>query len=173
MDWAESDSGQVTMNLQFAHDRKPTDAIRITGDDGTEVFVYDPAADDAVGEDARRYSGAIISCPAFKQGDTYFVYAGGEQMMYTGTDVTPHPGGKPDGVPPEGFGGQVPADADRKPPEGFDGPPPEGETLGQPGDRPEGPPPDGFGGGKDPAEGRSAFFMQDKVNFFSGLSAAE
>ena len=173
MDWAESDSGQVTMNLQFAHDRKPTDAIRITGDDGTEVFVYDPAADDAVGEDARRYSGAIISCPAFKQGDTYFVYAGGEQMMYTGTDVMRHPGGKPDGVPPEGFGGQVPADADRKPPKGFEGPPPKGETPGQPGDRPEGPPPDGFGGGKDPAEGRTAFFMQDKVNFFSGLSAAE
>ena len=165
MDWAESDSGQVTMNLQFAHDRKPTDAIRITREDGTEVFFYDPAADDAVGEDARRYSGAIISCPAFKQGDTYFVYAGGEQMMYTGTDVTPHPAGDRPERPPE--------NADREPPKGFDGPPPEGETPGQPGDRPEGPPPDGFGGGKDPAEGRTAFFMQDKGNFFSGLTAAE
>ena len=190
MDWAESDSRQVTMNLQFANDRKPTDAIRITREDGTEVFCYDPAADPVVGEDARRYSGAVLSCAGFKQGDTYLVYAGSEQMCYTGTDVMRHSGGaggRPegppegfggqppegfDGQPPEGFGGQPPEGFDGQPPEGFDGPPPEGETPGQPGNRPEGPPPDGFGGGKDPAEGRTAFFMQDKVNFFSGLTAA-
>lgn len=161
MDWAESESGQVVMNLQFAHDRKPIDAIRIIKEDGTEIFSYDPAADAAVGDDARRYSGAIISCAGFKQGDTYLVYAGDEQMRYTGTDAMRHPGGageRPEGPPPDG--------ADRKPPKGVEGQPPEGFDGGKGEDR----------GGRGEAPGReggTAFFMQDKVNFFSGLTAAE
>ena len=62
---------------------------------------------------------------------------------------------------------------DREPPESFDGERPElpeGETM-----------PDGFGhgqmGGKPgqislPGEGNTLFFIQDKVNFFSGLTPA-
>ena len=218
MDWAESDSGQVTMNLQFAAQRAASDAIVIGKEDGTAVFSFDPAADTAFGENARRYSGAIISCAEFKQGDTYLVSAGGKQMQYTGTDVMRHPGGfggeRPDNAPPEGFGGEmpegwVPGERGERPenwtpgekgerPEGFDGPmptwpegeipegfdgemptPPEGERpegfAEPPADMPGGPVPEGFpGGSAQPAgEGNARFYMQDMVNFFSGLTETE
>ena len=188
MDWAESDSGQVTMNLQFASYRSPSDAIRVTGEDGTEIFSFDPAA--VLGEHAREYMGVVISAPAFKQGDTYLVYAAGQQMQYTGTDVQRFPGGFGGGRP-EGFGGEPPEGFDGKMPEGFGGQPPEGFEGGRPedfnGQFPEGfegQPPEGFGGrgeGRGDREpggnrdqagaGSATFYMQDKVNFFSGLSA--
>lgn len=162
MDWAESDSEQVTMNLQFAYNRKPSDAIRITGEDGSEVFFYDPAADAAVGEHARQYMGAVISCADFQQGQSYLVYTGGQQMMYTGTDVRRGPGGfgggRPDNAPAEGLDGKMPEGRKpgekREPPEGFD-------------DRKDG---DRFG--SQPGEGNTIFYMQDKVNCFSGLTEA-
>lgn len=181
MDWAESDSGQVTMNLQFA--AYQTGAVRITREDGTEVFVCDPAA--VLGEHARRYQGLILSCPEFAQGDRYYVYVDDVQMAYTGTDVMRGPGGmggqRPEGErpgmpegqePPDGFGNQRP-----------EGGMPEGEMPTWPeGEIPTGPagqePPGGFGGmggpGGMPAGGEQnvLFYMQDKVNFFSGLSAA-
>ena len=194
MDWAESDSNQVTMNLQFSQHQKG--AIRILREDGTEVFSFDPASDEVLSENERTYQGAILSCPDFKIGDSYEVFVGETQMMYTGTDVMMRPGGFgggfggerpqrqegnwPDNAPPEGFGGQRPADMER--PEGFDGEMPtwpEGEMPSMP----EGARPDfdrggmGFRGGKDgfgaqePGEGRTLLYMQDKVNFFSGLTA--
>ena len=192
MDWAESESGQVTMNLQFAQYQAPTDAIVITAEDGREIFSYDPAADAVLGENARRFIGAIISCPDFRQGDTYQVYVGDQQMMYTGTDVMMRPGGM-DGdfggfggempAPPEGFGGEMPAL-----PEGFGGkmpaPPedfggempamPEGEMPG--GDRGNRGEMGGDRGGKGgyhqaAGAGNALFYMQDMVNFFSGLTA--
>ena len=232
MDWAESDSGQVTMNLQFASQRAASDAIVITKEDGTEVFSFDPAE---LGENARRYSGAILSCAEFKQGDTYLVSVGGKQMQYTGTDVMRGPGGFGGfggGRPPEGFGGEMPEGfegfggnmpegfggfdgemPDNAPPEGFDGNMPEGFegfggelpegwTPGETGQWPEGfdgqmptrpegergagtgePPaqmpggamPEGFSGGsaQQSGEGNTGFYMQDMVNFFSGLTEAE
>ena len=229
MDWAESDSDQVTMNLQFAQYRSSDDAIVVTAEDGTEIFSYDPAADGVLGENARRFMGAVISCPAFKQGESYLVYVGGEQMMYTGTDVMMRPGGfgggfgggqrpedgqKPADMDlPEGFGGemptwedgemptmpedvdgQMPGDMDGKqPPEGFDGQIPEGERPEMPEGEiptmPDGEAPGipeggfdggrggrgqggGFGGEAQTGEGNTSFYMQDKVNFFSGLTAA-
>ena len=209
MDWAESDSGQVTMNLQFAQYQNADAAIRVSREDGTEVFSYDPAADAVLGSNARQYMGAVISCPAFKQGENYLLYVDGQQMQYTGTDIRKGPGGMmggfdgkmPDNAPPEGF-------------DGFDGEMPEGWTPGQKGERPEGfdgemptrpagdrpedfggqPPegfdgfdgemPEGFGGQmpdsfggfdgmQQTGEGNTLFYMQDKVNCFSGISPIE
>ncbi len=201
MDWAESDSGQVTMNLQYASQRAAGENIVVTKEDGTPVFSYDPATDAALGENARRFSGAILSCAAFEQGQSYLVYTGGEQMMYTGTDVKRGPGGgfggdRPDNAPPEGFGGKKPEDFDFQLPENFNGEMPQGWTPGERGDRPEDagrqPPegfdgqgsawpengkPEDFGDGKigdrfrqQTGEGNTLFYMQDKVNFFSGLT---
>ena len=182
MDWAESDSEQVTMNLQFAQYMAPTDAICVTAEDGTEIFAYDPAADAVLGDNARKFMGVVISCPAFEQGATYQVFVGGQQMMYTGTDVRRGPGGfggKPGDVPPGGFGGERPQwpegdRPDNAPPEGFDGRPPEGFDGKMPegwapddrGPRPEGEMP------FDENAGEILFYMQDKVNCFSGIMAA-
>lgn len=186
MDWAESDSGQVTMNLQFAAFQDATDAIVVTREDGTEIFSYNPSTDTVVGENARKYMGAVISCTNFKQGETYQVYVDGQQMMYTGTDVRRHPGGFDGGQRPEG--GRMP--------EGERPEMPEGWTPGERGDRPEGEIPSmpagetpAMPGGQRPGgkwgnrgdredstpqagEGNTQFYMQDMVNFFSGLTAA-
>ena len=79
MDWTESDAGQVTINLQFDAYRAPADTIRITAEDGTEIFSFDPVA--VLGEYAREYMGVVISCPDFKVGDTYLVYGAGQQLQ--------------------------------------------------------------------------------------------
>ena len=188
MDWAESDSRQVTMNLQFNDHRDGI--LQITREDGTEVFSFDPAADPVLKDYDRGFQGAVISCPAFAVGDSYHVYSNGTRMAYTSTDVMGHPGGF-GGMPPEGM--EPPADFGRKePPEGFGGEMPTrpaGEEPNPPGShgpsRPEGemPPegsdaplsPGGFGdpGSTPPGEGKILFYMQDKVNFFSGLTAAQ
>lgn len=216
MDWAESDSNQVTMNLQFAAYQSGESAIVVTKEDGTVVFAYDPSEDEVLGENLRRYQGAILSSPAFTQGETYQVfldgtvsgtetggvyetvtaYSGGTQMQYTGTDVGRSFGGRgsfggqrPDGEAPAdrewpegeampgGKGGEKPEDFsgerfDRTGPEGEPPELPEGETLPQgaaPEDRPNAP--DGMTGEAPAADGaNTAFYMQDKVNAFSGLT---
>ena len=214
MDWTETDSNQVTMNLQFADYQSSGSAVVVTQTDGTVIFAYDPSEDEVLEENVRRYMGAVISCPNFHQGESYHVYLDGTvtgadlggiydvttisayengiQQMYTGTDVTMRPGGfgggqRPDsGEPPQSPDGESrperpedwnPGDT---PPEGFEDhrPPederpsmPEGETL------PEGwTPYDGrrpSGQSPAPGEGNTLFYMQDKVNFFSGLTAAQ
>ena len=83
MDWAESDSRQVTMNLQFAANQASGSAIVVQRQSGTVVFAYDPATDEVLGENARQYMGAIISTPYFAKGDSYEVYIGGK---ITGTE---------------------------------------------------------------------------------------
>lgn len=210
MDWAESDSAQVTMNLQFASYQSGDSAIQVTREDGTVVFSFDPAEDAVMADHLRQYQGAILSCPNFTQGDSYHVYAGGIQMMYTGTDVMQHfgnamgnaPGVLPGTPGPQGGGefpgserpelpegesmpagfdpGQMDGKGGRvKPPageipEGFDGErpePPEGETM------PEDFAPNQMDGGRgqmmgEAGEGNALFYMQDKVNFFSGLTPA-
>ena len=215
MDWAESESGQVTMNLQFASQQSAGADIRITTEDGTEVFSFVPT-----GAQLRGFSGLILSVPALTQGQPYNVYIGGVQMAYTGTDVMRGPGGfggRPGGMPgnfdpenmPEGFEpGQMPGGFDpenmpegfdpsqmggrgqrpdgkgRELPEGFDPgsmTPPEGfegfdgqmpEGMERP-ERPEGMErPEGTPGGKTDAEPSTAFYMNDLVNFFSGVTAA-
>ena len=212
MDWAESDSQQVTMNLQF--NQRQTGLLQITTENGTEVFSFDPASDQVLKDHNRGYQGAVISCPAFQVGDSYQVYSAGQQMAYTSTDVMRGPGGfggnRGDGFAPGGQGGnrgqrpdveipsmpegEIPEGGDRgkgpgnrgegfggqQPPEGFGGEPPampEGEMPSMPADWD---PNDrgnrgnrGQGGQMPTGEGNTVFYMQDKVNFFSGLIAVE
>ncbi len=212
MDWAESDSEQVTMNLQFAANQSAEAAVVVTRTDGTVIFAYDPSADEVLAENKRVYSGAVISCGNFHVGEAYHVYIDGEvtgediggvydpttvtayengtQMSYTGTDVMQGPGGMGGMEPPEGFEGQRPEMQEGQMPENL-----------EPGKMPEGmEPPKDFDPGKIPQDmekgampegmerpddGRgfmgqqgepagdpdTAFYMQDKVNFFSGLQS--
>jgi len=184
MDWAESDSDQVTMNLQYGSYQSGDSAIEITREDGTKVFTFDPAADPILAEHLRKYQGAIISCPEFTQGDSYHVFTGGKQMMYTGTDVMQHFGhgmGQAPGLLPGTPG----------PDQGGFGPHPAGDITGEtlPGgnmeppvyERPVEPEPPAEPMGEAPGqmgipgeagEGNILFYMQDKVNFFSGLTPA-
>ena len=229
MDWAESDSNQVTMNLQFAQNQSADAAVVVAKEDGSILFAYDPSADEVLADNKRVYSGAVISSPNFQVGETYHVFVDGEvtgedaggmydpatvsaylngtQMAYTGTDVRMHPGGM-------GFGGQRPENFDPDQlPEGME----QGERPqmpdGQQPSMPEGEMPEGFEPGEkkqwmgvsegfdpeqlpedfDPSrlpegvempeggmgrgeitaadgEANTAFYMQDKVNFFSGLT---
>lgn len=117
MDWAESDSKQVTMNLQFTADQASDEAIIVTDLDGKVIFAYDPDKDETTGSNNRGYRGAVISSPEFKVGETYNVYVGGDvegtdmdglydiatvigfsgaaRQIYTGTDVRGFgPGGR-------------------------------------------------------------------------------
>ncbi len=224
MDWAESDSNQVTMNLQFAAYQTSDCAIVVTREDGTVVFAYDPGEDEVLAENARRFTGAVISCPDFRVGETYYLYLdgtvsgpecngfydvtavtayeGGRQQMYTGSDVgmfgghfagpiegnfdDKFPGrpaderpGFPTPEPPELPEGSQPGDISGEPPAMPNGQPGE-EKIGMPGFG------QGFNDGKDhkdlhgdwsgfgevAGEGSTAFFMQDKVNAFSGITDA-
>ena len=187
MDWAESDSGQVTMNLQFAENQ--TGEIAILQEDGSHIFSFDPAKDPLLCENQRGYRGLILSCAQFRLGDVYLVYAGGIQMAYTGTDVMSGPGGfipGEGGQWPEG-GIDIPGDWEDMPhpPEGdFTLPPPPSEGMdpvpqGTPPTGPQGTPPSGPMDtppqGQNPPTGTDGepnihFKIQDKVNFFSGLT---
>lgn len=144
MDWAESDSGQVTMNLQFASSQDAGDAIVVCNESGEVVFAYDPSEDETASGKTRSYLGAVLSCPNFEVGQTYSVYVGGvvsgqetqgvydvetvtgyeggTQQAYTGTDVQGGPGGfgGPGGMGPSGQGG----------PDGGMGPGGQGEPEG-------------------------------------------
>ena len=130
MDWAESDSDQVTMNLQFASSQDAGDAIVVCDEGGNVVFAYDPSEDETASDKTRNYLGAVLSCPNFEVGQTYSVYVGGvvsgretqgvydvdtvtgyeggTQQTYTGTDVQGGPdgfGGPGGGMGPGGQGG--------------------------------------------------------------------
>ena len=187
MDWAESESGQVTMNLQFAQQQKAGSKVTIAKEDGTEIFSFE---DD--GPNARGFSGLILSHGSFAQGETYNVYVDGVQMAYTGTDVMRgpggmggHPGQMPEGFepgqmpePPKGFdpvqmGGKGPRPDGMIPPDGFNGQRPElleGEAFPE-GEIPQ-MPQNGFGSHSDAPAGepRTDFYMNDMVNFFSGIT---
>ena len=188
MDWAESDSEQVTMNLQFS--QRQNGALRITDETGSDIFTFDPSGDPVLKDYARGYQGVVISCPAFQVGDTYQVFVDDVPMQYTSTDVMRGPGifgGM--GQPPQGgmpdFGGEVSAPPGgfegKEPPDGFGGQMP-GGFGGEIPTMPEGEMPEGFGfsdqipggfPGQQSGEGSTLFYMQDKVNFFSGLTAAQ
>ena len=202
MDWAEKDdsqdSGQVTVNLRFSGSEDASEAISFLSEDGTEVFRYCQAEDEAMGGNIRRYQGAIISDPSIREGETYTVSVGGVKQCYTGTDdlggrgFGPGPGGF---GRPEDFGGERPErpegfEGDRPMrPEDFDGERPErpdgekdflgfGERGDKGGERPEMPPdmPEVFPGfGAEDASGESStgFYMSDKVNSFSGVKDAQ
>jgi len=230
MDWAESDSDQVTMNLQFAEYKNSGDAIVVTTTDGEVIFAYDPSEDELLGANERKYMGAVISCPDFEVGETYNVYIGGavegEELAgvyssvksysagtlqsYTGTDVFGRDRMMPEGMPgekpevfdgeqpelPEDFNGELDGRSNRmemtppenpdglemtppENPDGFEMTPPDGGRT-QDGNMPALPDgtvvPDFFAGedGRIMAVGdpSTEFYMQDKVNCFSGVSNA-
>lgn len=215
MDWAESDSKQVTMNLQFAELKNADDAIIVTDTDGKAIFAYNPSGDELLGENARQYQGAIISSPSFKADETYNVYVGGTisgncnlgiyteitdyenavKQSYTGTDVRGGFGGaKPQGEKPQGEipTGEMPSmenQPSEKPDESFnptrldDGQTPPEKPSGENGTPPERPtgenaenmtPPQMPNGENEQqitkGEASEEFYMQDMVNFFSGVS---
>ena len=164
MDWAETDSKQVTMNLQFAGDQASDEAIIVTDRDGKVIFAYDPDKDETTGSNNRGYRGAVISSPEFKTGEVYNVYIGGDvegtdtdglydistvtgfsgavRQAYTGTDVRGFgPSGRMGGRPGELPEGEFPGRPMGRPDGGFPGGP-----MGGPDGRPE-PPEGGFPGG--------------------------
>lgn len=51
IDWAESDSEQVTMNLQFVSMQNFDEAILVTDQAGNVIFAYDPDKDETAGTD--------------------------------------------------------------------------------------------------------------------------
>lgn len=121
MDWPESDSAQVTINLQFSQMQAADEALIVTDTEGTVLFAYDPDKDETTGKNNRDYQGAVISSPSFETGEDYHIYAGGDvigeetdglynadsvtgmdggvQQEYSGSDI-----GRAGG--PGGFGGQ-------------------------------------------------------------------
>ena len=208
MDWAESDSEQVTMNLQFA--AYQTSAIVVTDETGNVIFAYDPAKDEVLAENARKYQGAVISCPDFEVGQTYQLFLGGNligeescgfyakdttctdgtRQMYTGSDLRSHGGfgGRemPGNFDPNSMGGGMKDQRGN----GFkNGHRQDGDfgEMGTPPEMPEGmenmTPPEMPGDGDVPfrgidqtgdnAEGSTEFYMQDKVNAFTGIRDAE
>ena len=195
MDWAESDSDQVTMNLQFAEYQEGSSVIVITDENDAPVFTFDPTEDPVLKEHLRQFRGVILSCSRLYQGQTCHLYLDGVQMQYTGTEMRGGPGKGDRGQRPEGFKpGEMPADftlpegetmpegfdpskfggrdgEDRQPPEDFDGERPtlpEGET------RPEGERPSrGSRGDRQETSGEPStdFYLEDKVNAFTGIAA--
>lgn len=167
MDWAESESRQVTMNLQFASQQKAGSKITITREDGTEICSFKNN-----GQHSRTFSGLILSHPGLAQGQTYHVYVDGVQMAYTGTDVRRGPGGFGGGMPPQWENGERP-----EMPEGMEFPegmtPPEGMEF------PEGmTPPEGmeFPEGMTPPDGME--FREDRkrpegMEFPEGMTPPE
>ena len=79
MDWAKSDSNssQAILNMKFASSQSADEAIIITDKSKKVLFAYDPDKDEAMGENSRTYSGAVLSSPNLKVGDTVRIYVGG------------------------------------------------------------------------------------------------
>ena len=178
MDWAESDSDQVTMNLQFASSQDAGDAIVVCDESGNVVFAYDPSEDETASGKTRSYLGAVLSCPNFEVGQTYSLYVGGvvsgqetqgvydvetvteyeggTQQAYTGTDVQGGPGGfgGPGGAGPGGQGG----------PGGGMGPGGEGGQGGPSGDAPANESGSPQGGDQEPPAMPSGDQSQDGQN---------
>lgn len=223
MDWAESDSEQVTVNLQFAGQQSSDSSIVFKDMDGKVIFAYSPAMDENAKDNMRVFSGAIISSSNFELGAEYELYIGGSivgeekggiydvetitayqdgiKQGYTGTDVR----GGFGGGRPQDFGGKLPDMPEGEVPQMPDGEMPQmpgGERPEMPdgempqlpdGERPQRPDgerqqmPEGeftqkhqgrFPGGFDTeasgnAERMTVFYMADKVNMFSGISAAD
>ena len=81
MDWAKGDekeSSQAILNLRFSAAQSADEAIIITDTDDKVLFAYDPDKDEAMGKNSRTYSGAVISSPALKVGETVHIFVGGD-----------------------------------------------------------------------------------------------
>lgn len=78
MDWASEGSTQVTMNLQFAQNQSPADALILTNDDNEVAFAYDGEKNSLQQATDEGYRGAIISTSTLTKGATYHLYVGGD-----------------------------------------------------------------------------------------------
>lgn len=196
MGWTEGDSTQVTMNLQFAQVQSGDSAIVVAREDGSLVFAYDPGEDALLDEHTRPYLGAVISCPDFRVGDSYrlfaggvvtgretygvydtasiLAYQGGTRLGYSGTEAM-GPGGSGGQRPGGGMAGQNPPqlpDNGVTPPDGFAPPEADFTIPEQPGELPQMPDGERSGpGSQRPGEVETVFYLRDKVNFFSGVTA--
>lgn len=179
MDWPESDSDQVTMNLQFMDEQESGSEIVVKDKNGKVVFSYQPKEQDEAM--LRRFRGAVISSPDFKVDGEYTVYVGGTQQGYFGTDVKF--GGRKPGNPPELPNGEVPPmpDGEMPPMENGERPQkPESEWhRGEKGERPNFPEGEMSDGARpkmpddaiyEDAEQKTVFTMSDKVNLFQGVA---
>lgn len=196
MDWPESDSEQVAMNLQFNKMQSGEDAIVIKDKNEKIVFAYCPTKSD------RGYRGAVISVPDFKVNEEYLLYIGGTllgsernnlyyevkeytdgiKQGYYSSDLAkghrPPNGMKPEGFPEMPDGERPPMPPDGEMPDFSDKMPPEDIK----GERPK--PSEGidektFDGNFSPMHGeenidgkeqKTGFVMSDKVNLFTGVS---
>lgn len=70
------------MNLHFGSLLQPGSLVTVKGEDGTEVFSF--TVESASPEPFRAL---ILSHPDFRQGQTYHIFADGQQMAYTATDL--------------------------------------------------------------------------------------
>jgi len=163
MDWAKADTAtntkQAVLNLRFANAQSADEAIILTDTNDAVVFAYDPDKDEVMGDNGRTYSGAILSSPALKVGDTYRMYVGGDldgnevSGVYDAATVKTFSGATrqcygAEGVGMGGMGGGRPNRGEgdfggMTPPEGF-------ENGGTPPARPDGEKPQGDFGGTPP-----------------------
>ncbi|MBR2028355.1 MAG: carbohydrate-binding domain-containing protein [Oscillospiraceae bacterium] len=78
VDWAEPDSRQTTLNLQFKEDISTEDAVVITDKNGNVVFCYDASEDETIGRYICDRVGVTISSPQLKAGECCSLYIGGD-----------------------------------------------------------------------------------------------
>ena len=148
------------MNLQFAAQQSAGDAIVVMDGDGKVVFAYDPSEDETAGTQVRSYQGAVLSCPDFEVGATYAVYIGGTlegaetQGVYDAETITGYEGGTQQGYTGTDVGGF--------------GPGGQGGQNGEPPAMPDGGQPQAQAAVS--GEMSVDFYMQDKVNAFSGVA---
>ncbi len=184
MDWPESDSAQVTINLQFSKPQKAGDAIVVKNKEKDVVFAHKKTEDALVAD--RTYLGAILSCPEFEVNAEYTVFIGGTISGDASLGIYPKGAKHTDGVlqgyietdfpvrggrPPQMPDGEKMPRPDRKPPE-FDGERPhrfEGPLSQKPTwDMPH----RGFPENQEGEMQKTVFFMKDKVNLFTGVNNA-
>ena len=161
MDWPESDSKQVAINLQFMQEQSVKDTLKVINENGDTVFTF-KQTDESIAITDRGFTGAVISCPDFKVDAKYKLYSGKNQLGYYGSDM-PFGGmhGKPPKMPEDG---KRPPEFDGKRPPEFDGEPPK-----MPGSKPPIP----FRENYEDMEQKTEFVMTDKVNLFTGVSRAK
>jgi hypothetical protein len=195
MDWPESDSDQVTMNLQFSEAQPHSSAIVVKDKDGDVVFAYKCTEENET-VTKRNFRGAVISSPNFNVGDEYTLYIGSElqgneengvyatetlteitggiQFGYYGTDLPGrgHGNGRPPELP-DGESRPTPPDGEA-PPMPFDNKFPPEHDGEKPEFRRDNPdierPPMRNENNAGEGEQKTVFIMNDKVNLFSGVS---
>ena len=78
IDWAELDSKQTSINLQFKEETRMSKAIVITDSNDKVIFAFDPSRNDIFNPYRFRRKGIVISSPQFNVGESYNLYIGGE-----------------------------------------------------------------------------------------------